>query len=62
MSSRLRALKSVKKIVYAPEAGIGGLTILTPLKSVMSALHFTRRLVYKLPAKVQRWHSLYYKL
>ena len=30
----MRALKSVKKIVYPPEAGIGGLTIWTPLKSV----------------------------
>ena len=39
MSSRLRALKSVKKNVYAPEAGIGGLTILTPLKSVLEGLH-----------------------
>ena len=35
MSSRLGALKSVKKIVYAPEVGIGGLTILTPLNSVL---------------------------
>ena len=36
MSSRLRALKSVKKIVYPPEAGIGGLTILTPLNSLIT--------------------------
>ena len=35
MSSRLRALKSVKKNIYAPQAGIGGLTILTPLKSLL---------------------------
>ena len=39
MSSRLRALKSVKKIVYAPEAGIGGLTTLTPLKSLLKEVH-----------------------
>ena len=34
MSSQLRALKSVKKIVSPPETEIGGLTILTPLKSI----------------------------
>ena len=38
MSSRLRALKSVKKIVYSSEAGIGELTILTLLNSVIQNL------------------------